>query len=409
MEDTGTSVNTVEAPQVSRNHWLRGFAGAVAVFALTRLIVLLVAFHVPHPPATTQCVLHESPLIRWDAGHYLWIAEHGYHGLPATSEALAFFPGYSLVARLLMPFLPAHVALIVVTHLAALIGLCLLYAWCCRHVPPSVAFWCVCLVCCYPPAMYFSVGYADAMLFMCVALVLLLLELDRIVPAAFVSAYATLTRPTGLALAGVIVLYTWFTRSKESLTRRVGLTAFVGCVSVAGFLAYQGFLWQRSGRADAFFAAQEKWHGHDNPGKASPVLKIVTFKPIIHPLFRPFKYIARRQWDRLLDPIRFANPFFNLVLMIAAVVGLRRPGSVPRVFYLLPVMVFLMGYLPDPADGGRLIGIARYQLIALPCFLLLTKWMFARCGWRVLLPLCIVLLAYQCYYMHQFNCQVLVS
>ncbi len=406
-EDSQSACASSGVARSSRAAWWGGLAGTVAVFALTRCFVLWIAFHVPHPPATTRYVLPESPLIRWDAGHYLWIAQHGYHGLPCDSEALAFFPGYSLVARLFIPFMRADVAMVVVTHLAALIGLMALYAWSHRHAGAFAAFCCASLVCCYPPAMYFSVGYADAVLFACVAVTLLLLERGWLLPAALVCGFATLTRPTALALAAVVVLHAWLARTGTSLVRRLLLMLCLGTVSVSGFLAYQGYLWHLYDRPDAFFAAQQNWHAHPDP--ANPIFKILTLKPVLHPMFRPFKYIARRQWDRLFEPPRFANPFFNLVILVLAVWGLRRPGTVPRVFYLLPILVFLMGYLPDMANGGRLIGIARYQLIALPCFLLLTRWMLARWrGWGVAV-LCLLLLAYQGYYIHLFACQVLVS
>ena len=84
-----------------------------------------------------------------------------------------------------------------------------------------------------------------------------------------------------------------------------------------------------------------------------------------------------------------------------------RPSRASR--FLLPIFVFLLAYLPDPVNGGRLVGIARYQLAALPCFALLAGWRVLR-RWPVVF---VVLLAaaffLQCLYVRGFCNWVLVG
>jgi len=388
-----------------RHFWI-GLAGAAAIYVATRVIVLAVALLVPHHPASPAQALPGLPLIRHDACHYLYITEHGYRGLPADSDALAFFPGYPLAARLLLEWMPPQIALVVLSHAAGLVGVCFLFAWSRQHGGRRVAWWCVCALCTYPGAMFFSTGYADGLFFMAVAIALWLLNGGRLFSAAVVSGWGTLIRPTGLALAAVIGLWALIYPPRRPL-RRACLAVLAGMVAVWGFVGFQAYLWHLYGRPDAFLSVQQKWDSQ-TPIEY-PLAKTILLKPILQPLANPIKYCLRGEFSRLLDTRRVINPYLTLAILILAFAGLRRPGTVPRVFYLLPLLVFLSGYLPDPAHGGRLIGMVRYQLIALPCFLLLARWMVARwpspARWGLLVGMMIL----QCLYMHWYAQLILVS
>ena len=74
---------------------------------------------------------------------------------------MAFFPAYPLMARPLARWMRPEVALIVLTHAAALLATVLLYLWARRRYDGRVAFWSAVFMSVYPPAMFFSTGYAD--------------------------------------------------------------------------------------------------------------------------------------------------------------------------------------------------------------------------------------------------------
>lgn len=443
------------------SYWRRyGLLLALAAFLATRAIVLLVAWTAPQDRERQPELTWWSPIptMRWDAGHYAYILEHGYpreNGQlpgPPASDAIAFFPLYPLLAWPLTRFMSSHAALVVLAHAASLLAMVFLYLWSRRRHGPRVAFWCVVLLSVYPAGMFFSAGYADGLLVLWVALALWLLDKDRVWGAAAVSALATATRPTGLCLAAIVVLWgitrgprpPWPRRnagrhsqsnehqhvSWPTLTNRIQgncgwtywlfRTTAIGLISVAGLIAFQLYLWHYYGRPDAFVAVQDTWQ----PGSSAPqpLLELVTLKPLVQPAFKPFKYTVRGlyhlvrlhtgqagdQFRRLLDPTTW-NPLLNLTLVVAAVVGLLRPGPIPRILFLLPILVFVEAWLPDPYRGSRMIGIARYQLIALPAFLLLAGWLalprraFLRYG------VCAALLVLQCIYIAVFANWYLVS
>jgi hypothetical protein len=76
---------------------------------------------------------------------------------------------------------------------------------------------------------------------------------------------------------------------------------------------------------------------------------------------------------------------------------------------LLPILVFLEAYLPDPDRGSRLIGNARYQLMALPAFPLLASWLAAPRLAPARYLLCAGMLALQCVYIRLFVNWILVG
>lgn len=358
-----------------RTHLERfGLIYAVGVYLATRGFVLAVALSAPLdrtrpnlPDWWSHC-----PLMRWDSGHY---RSHLLFGYPEQiQDGIAFLPGFSLAAWPFTLVMDFDWAFVVAAQFYGLLVVSLFYLWVRRLMDARAALIAVVLYCAYPPAFFFSTGYADSFFLLAVMVALWALTLGRHGVAAAASAVATFTRPTGVCLAAVVVLYAGLAGRGRGWTRRVARSAVIGTVSLSGLAAYQLYLWQKYDRFDAYFAAQETWTPQP---ERHALLKTLTFWSLIEPSFRPVKYAARGQFDKLADPWTW-NYSFNLALVSVAVYGLSRPGPLPRWTFLLPILVCVMAWLPDPAGGGRLLGIARYQLIALPCFAALSAWR----GWR---------------------------
>ncbi|MEP0843007.1 MAG: glycosyltransferase family 39 protein [Phycisphaerae bacterium] len=384
-----------------------GLAWALTAFAVTRAVIWAAACTAPQDRGRPQSPREWShvPTIRWDAGHYARILKTGYPlengGLPSGAgvEVLAFFPLYPLTARLAAVWIEPEAALVVTTHLASAAAMVFLYLWARRRYNPRVAFWSVLVLSVYPPAMFLSTGYADGLLLLWVALAVWLLENGRLWPAALVSGLATATRPTGLALAAVLLLWAVQHRPRLAWPAQAARLAAIGLVSISGLIGYQLYLWRHYQRPDAFLVAQARWSGpKDRP---DALLRILVLAPVTERAVAPVKYLFRGDWDRLREPGRW-NALWNVAIVSLAVAGLIRARPVPRVFFLLPVFIFLEGWLPDPAGGARLIGIARYQLVALPSFLLLAAWMVHRWPTWLRGGFCAACLAMQCLYVRHF-------
>lgn len=355
-----------------------GMAIAIGIYLLSRVLVSLVAWTAPQHRegrGAFPAWWSDVPLVRWDGGHYRYILEHGYP--PEINDTVAFFPAYPLLCRPFAWFMPPDWALIVTSQLAGLIAVCFIYRWAQRHTSSRIALWSIILLLAYPPAFFLSTSYSDAVLLATVAVVLWLLDRDRVWLAALVSAVATAVRPTGLVVAAVVTLWALACGQGRPWALRLARAGAVGGISIAGLIAFELHLWHHYGRPDAFFAAQAGWK--PTPVE-DPVFRLLTFKPVLQPAFRPIKYLLRGpfraiggNWSdlrALLQPDTW-NPFFNVALVVIGIIGFVRPGRIPRLAFLLPVLVFLEAYLADPFRAGRLVGIARYQLIAISSFVLL--------------------------------------
>lgn len=378
---------------------------ALALFALTRIIVLVAAYTAPQDRTRPEARgwWPEPPMIRWDAGHYLRILEAGYP--PQIGDTTAFFPLYPLMARPLAYLFAPGMALVVLSHLAATAAVVLFYLWCRRAAGDAAGVGGVLLLSTFPTAMFLSTGYAEGVFLLWVALALWLMQRGCWWAAAAVSALATATRPTGLAVAALVCLAAWAAGSARPLGRRLVRIAGLGMLSVSGLIAFRMYLWHHYGRIDAFEAAQVSW---SRPAVKDPVRKLVLLNPIVKPALRPIRCVLGGEPGRLLEPMTW-NMLLNVAVLLVAGIGLARPGPLPRLTFLLPILIFLMAYLPDPFLGTRLVGIARYQLAALPCFALLAVpgWLGRR--WLALGVMALAGVLLQVQYMRQFCNWVLVS
>lgn len=392
------SAATVACDDESRGSRRRTtFALSAGFYILTRVMVIAVAWLAPQDREQTgPDWWSEIPLLRWDSGHYLGILTAGYP--PEINDTVAFFPGYPLAALPLVPLIGAEWALVVIANVCGLAAALLLCAWTQRYCGQRAAFIAVALWACYPPALFLSVGYADSMFALCAGAVLLLLARERPIPAAIIAGLATAVRPPGVALAVVIFVHQVFAIRGSSARSRWLHACALGLVSCWGLVAHESFLWNKYGRWDAYFAAQRSWTPQGYVRHAA--WKAALLRPVIVPALRPVENVLRGHWPRM-SAHRTWDLFFNLVLLTTGIVGLIRPGPMPRAAYLLPILAFVIAWLPDPVTGARLYGISRYQLVALPCFARLGAAFSGRS--RVLIGgLLLAMFALQCLFMAGF-------
>lgn len=428
----------------------------VGMYLIFRLLVLWGAYSAPLTEDNAQVAeavralrpamptwWSPVPLMRWDAGHYRHILQHGYP--EQVSEVTAFFPGQALAAwpawqllqRVMPEDLAADWALVVTSQLAGLLGVLLFYLWARGRWTAPAALSGVLLLLCYPPAFYLSTGYAEGVFLACIAGALLLLERGRPLAAALCCGLATATRPTGLALAAVIVLWVLTTAGNGGRFAGVGgwrpgwrllRSAVIGLVAISGIAAHELYLCGHYGTLSAYGQTQKFWALQP---ASNPVRKALTLRPVLAPAVRPLKAVAYGDWAALAQPMTW-NAAFNVAIVAVAIAGFLgggvssaggpagsvRPGAggapvswparlTAGLVFLLPILQFLMAWLPDPVSGARLVGIARYQLVALPCFALAGLWLSRRPVW--LLLVCTGLLALQRVYIQQFANWILVS
>lgn len=298
--------------------------------------------------------------LHWDAGWYESIASRGYFYEPGAESSTAFFPAYPLLMRAGREVVgDVYVAGIVVTFLAGLGAVLLLWRWARDRLSPAAAWTTVLLVVLYPYA-FFLVGtvYADALFLVAVTGAFVLLERGHPVLAGLAGAVATATRPVGLAVTLGLAARTVERRSAAEGTRpgavRDRLAALRPAdagvlLSLLGFLGYAAYLWARFGDPFSFLAAQEGWG--QKPG-ASTWFKVAFFENL-----------QRSVGDGHVLTVltMLAHPVLALAALALVPLVFRRFGWGYGTYTLLVIAIPLLG-------TRDFFGMARYVLAAFPCF-----------------------------------------
>lgn len=338
------------------------------------------------------------PLVAWDSLHYREILVTGYG--PAPSAALAFFPLYPLAARLLTPPLTPEVALLAVANACTLAGLTVAYVWARVFVSADVARAGTLLTAVYPPAAFLSAAYTEGPFLLLVAVTFFAMARRAWLGAALACGVATACRPTGAALAAVVWLGAaadhwrrWF--DVKTLLKLVGL----GLLAISGLIAYEIFMWARYGDPLVYLEIQKYWNEPPMPRPPAP-----TGAPAGDPIswgldairnaLAPWPFIERR-----VTSLSVWNKGWTLLLLLVTGVGFVAPGPIPRLLFAVPLLIFLIAYVPNWGTQvrlGRIPSIARFETAALPCFYLVAWWLRARP--RTAGALTIALLAFQLLY-----------
>jgi len=395
----------------------RGVAGAVLIFLATRLVVWTAAYSGAlvdlriaqglGPPleqhrrqlaqirsapdselaaAYRTCIGNFAPLLRWDAGHYASIAAQGYcytrpppdAPLAEAQSNIAFFPLYPLMGRALAPLLGVPGALVLVANAAGLVAAVLVYLGTRRRCDGPTALLAVALVFCWPPACFYSFGYAESVMLALTAATLLLADRGAYWAAALTCALATAARPSGVALTLVLMLAHWFAADGPRL-RRALRTLAIGLVGSLGLLAYAAYLAQRFGSALVYLDSLRS--GWVPPMSGRDWLAFALLARIWDQL----KYLGRTfaalpgSLITLADPLLWNIPA-TLAVLALSLWGLARAPRRFRPWLLLGPLIFLQAYVGAGWSSFGVESLGRYTMLGLPAFIVLAAWMTGKWG-----------------------------
>ncbi|MHB8296701.1 MAG: hypothetical protein ACYDH5_19235 [Acidimicrobiales bacterium] len=373
---------------------VRGIAGPAGVFVASRAGVLAVAW-------SLSLVMHR-PVLRllavWDSAWYRMAAMRGYpRVLPVVSghvgmSTAAFLPAFplSLAALARVSGLPYRVAGLVLSGLFAMAASVALW-WLVREIaltapegrgqarrpegqvereagratgaggrgPEVAAGRAAVAFSVFPGAVVFSFGYADGLMLACAITSLLALLKRRFLVAGLLAGLATATGPIALALVPAMAfgalseLRGVLARRKPGqpgLLRQMLAPVAATLISPWGFVAFQAYLWARTGNVLAWFDTQHQaWGQHLS--LSAPVTMLVQF--------------AKAPFSTPMITLDVAGMAF-IVLAGAALVSWKPPGAL-AVYTVAAVAVSLF----SPQVGPQ----PRFLLDAFP--------LVAAVGWRV--------------------------
>ena len=277
---------------------------------------------------------------RHDTEWYLRLAAEGYHG----ERAPAFFPLYPLLVRAAGGGLVAAMLVSAVAYLGLLVVLYRLVEREYGHVPARRA---LCWLAAFPTAFYLAAGYNMAVTGFLLVVAVYAMRHQHWAVAGVAGAFATASRASALLLVVVFLV---------ECRRRPGRHLWWGALIPVGLLSYAAFLWTRYGDPLAFAHAQRSWgRGLDWPWVG--FLRAATW--VVAPP-QPGAGLPN-----LLDLCA------ALLLVLTLLLGWRR---LPASFLALQAGLTALA-VSTPSDGSglpmALLSVSRLALEAFPLFVLL--------------------------------------
>jgi len=290
---------------------------------------------------------------RWDAEHYLGIAQNGYSGYEP-----AFFPLYPALIRLVTMLTGSHlVAGLIVSNTASFFALLYLYKLVAHEYNRQVAQRAVFYVSIFPTAIFFSAVYSESLfLFLTVASFYYVRERAWLKAGVF-GFFAALTRSEGVLLA-VPLFIEWVIAFKEGGREFARywfddiVKPLIGMTLVPlGLGLYMAYLWVLTGDPLRFSHVQTHWDRH----AALPWVSVSnTIAKIAH-AHAP-QTIANESLEL----------FFTALMIFVLIAGVRRVRISYTVYMLLSILV--------PMSTGSLMSMQRFALVLFPMFALLALW-----------------------------------
>ncbi len=202
--------------------------------------------------------------VRWDASHYLGLAENWYVNEGDPRFHLVFYPLYPLAVRLVLPLFGGNAALAatVLSNIFLLISCRALYALARPQLDDRGARDAVRALLLFPTSLYLSIPYSESIFLMLTLLSVLAARRRKIWLAVALGALAGASRIQGLIVTIPVFYEAMLLEAREGRPRPARLALRAGQVSLIalGFVAYLALNWRISGNPFQFLIYQrEHW------------------------------------------------------------------------------------------------------------------------------------------------------
>lgn len=253
----GYDIHRMPLRRFLRSPLVKGMLAAIAVFAVSRVLTVLVAHAITQ--LTEKSLL--DVLTDWDGHWYLSIVRSGYttdvpliHGGEAQRN-IAFFPGVPLAIEAVIRATRGspRVAGVLISTLAGAGAAGVIWILVAKLANADLGIRTVTLFSFYPSSFVLSMVYPESLFILFAGISLLALLHSRWVLAGVTASVAGLIRPTGLVLA---ISCGWAAGAAiRQGSRRAVLAPLLAPV---GPLAHFAYLWVHTGDPLAFFHVEER-------------------------------------------------------------------------------------------------------------------------------------------------------
>lgn len=154
---------------------------------------------------------------RWDASHYLYLAEHWYTNTGDAANFIVFFPLYPLIIKLVV-FLVGNAAIsgVITSTVLFILGLYFFYKLVSIDYSEKVASYAVIALAIFPTSYFFNAPYTESLFLLIFCIAMYTARKEKWVLSGIFSGLAVVTRPFGFLILPAILIE-WFFSQKRHL------------------------------------------------------------------------------------------------------------------------------------------------------------------------------------------------
>lgn len=285
---------------------------------------------------------------RWDSDWYGSIVQHGYGLRAGLQSNVTFFPLYPLLWKIvaLVTKWPNHISALIASNLLALGSFVIFYRWLSVVWGEVVAKRGLLALAVFPTSFFLISVYSESTLLFLVVLMFLFVERGKWRLAAFMSLFASATRPVGIFLWPVLFCLWFFKIKNTKIINKVDFWSII-ILPPIGILLFSLYLWVEFGDALAWL------HGQGNYGRNLVFPHRLLYAYVVNIILRG------EYWVRHL---------IEMVALLLIVVCLPKLKKIDPVYVLFAVLNLLPSLF-----SNTLTSIQRFVLIIAPIFIVIAK------------------------------------
>jgi Gpi18-like mannosyltransferase len=231
---------------------------------ITRILILVLPWltiNLLFPENAPQNFINftQNAWVRWDAPHYLYLAQYWYTNVGDEANFIVFFPLYpSLLKLFIYPFINPAISAITISITLFISGCYFFYKLVEIDYGEITARWSVIALAIFPTAYFFNAPYTESLFLLLFSASLYSARKEKWIPAGILTGLGCVSRPFGMLLLPAILIE-WL-MSKKRNWKTLPVIIIPSIVAVLGYLYLNKYIY------GSYFAFQKilalNWHKH---------------------------------------------------------------------------------------------------------------------------------------------------
>jgi hypothetical protein len=310
---------------------------------------------------------------RWDAIHYVGIAQHGY----TTASSTVFFPLYPLLIRIVTWVTGSYVLSgMLISTAAFAVALALLYRLAQEELGERAGTATVLLLTFAPLSFFFTAVYTESLFLALSVGTFYLARHGRFALACVAAAACSLTHVEGVLLSVPLALIYAQTRPQPFLSRNLvswkAAPLFFPPLALLGFLVYlhaQGYGWLAPSSNESYYDVQF----------TGPVITLIRAVGASAAGFWQMLHGAGplQSWIGSPVGVDFQNSLYLVVLAICFFALVGAWHRLPKVYAIYSALMLIV-CTSGAVKGDPLHSFGRFALVLFPLWMIAAAWLSER-------------------------------